>query len=689
MSTSTPQSTDAASPSAAFDGLRVVSLESRRAAEMERLITKRGGVALVSPSMREAPIADDRPAIEFAHRLVAGEVDAVVLLTGVGVRMFVERTERHVGRQRLLDALADVPTLARGPKPVAVLREFGLKPTHRAPAPNTWREVLSTIDAQMPVANLTVGVQEYGETNPSLLAGLEARGATVDRLQVYEWALPEDTAPLEANARRLAEGEVDVVMLTSANQLNNLLVVADKLGLGDRVRDGFRRACVVSIGPTTSERLRALDLPVDIESTGAMGKMVADAAAGAAAVLGRKQQLGALLDAAKPARPGQPTARVGEPTTSVAGASQRAAELRDAVAGQPWADSDFLRACRREPVERTPVWLMRQAGRYMPEYREVRARVSFLELCKNPALCSEVMCTAVDYLGVDAAIIFSDLLPILEPMGLELEFAKGDGPKIHNPVRGADDVDRVIDLSSVDSLWFVVETVRQTRRDLPEHLPLIGFAGAPFTLASYAIEGGGSRNYLHTRTLMQRDEGAWGELMRRFARAAALYLNAQIAAGAQAVQLFDSWVGCLGPADYRRYVLPYTRELIDALDPAAAVIHFGAGNPELLPLVAEAGGDVIGVDWRIDLAAAWDRLDASRPEGGVAVQGNLDPMTLLAPRETVQTRVRELLRSVAGRPGHVFNLGHGIVPQTPPENARALVEAVHAFSGQQAEGRRQ
>lgn len=671
----TPE-TNAATSGKNFAGLRVVSLESRRADEMSRLIEKHGGVAHVSPSMREELVDDDRPAIEFAHRLVGGEIDAVILLTGVGVRMFVEQVERHVGRQRLLDALSDIPTLARGPKPVAVMRDLGLKPSLRAPAPNTWREVLATIDTQLPVANLTVGLQEYGETNPSLIAGLEARGARVDRLQVYRWALPDDTAPLEENAKRLAAGDADVVMLTSANQLNNLLVIADKLGIDSEVREGVRNAVVVSIGPTTSERLRSLDLPVDIESTGAMGKMVADAASGAHEVIARKQGLRQLL--------------AGEPAKQVVGGMRddsddsrrrlakeaRLQVLRDAVTGKPWADSDFLRACRREPVSRTPVWLMRQAGRYMPEYREVRAKHSFLELCKNPELCSEVMCTAVDYLGVDAAIIFSDLLPILEPMGFDLEFAKGDGPVIHNPVREAEDVDRVVDLTSVDSLWFVVETVRKTRAALPGHLPLIGFAGAPFTLASYAIEGGGSRNYLHTRTLMQRDEGAWRELMQRLARSAALYLNAQIAAGAQAVQLFDSWVGCLGPADYRRYVLPYTRDLIEALDPSAVVIHFGAGNPELLPLIAEAGGDVIGVDWRTELATAWDRLGPN-----VAVQGNLDPMTLLAPQATVEERARELLQSVAGRPGHVFNLGHGIVPQTPPENARALVEAVHAGIG--------
>lgn len=658
------KSSQTAKPAGGLAGLRVVSLESRRAAEMSKLIEKHGGTPLVSPSMREVAVEDDRPAIEFAHRLVGGEIDIVLLLTGVGVKMFIDQVERHVGRQRLLDALSDIPTLARGPKPVAVMRELGIQPTFRAPAPNTWREVLATIDAELPIANQTIGLQEYGETNPSLIAGLEARGATVDRLQVYRWALPEDASLLEANAKRIAQAEAEVVMLTSANQLNNLIEVAGQLGIAEELKNGLKEAVLVSIGPTTSERLRSLGLPVDIESSGAMGKMVADAAAGAGEVIQRKRGLSRILSS--------------EPAESVVGGSQspdeRTKQLREAVAGQPWAESDFLKACRREPVERTPVWLMRQAGRYMPEYREVRSKVSFLELCKNPALCSEVMCTAVDFLGVDAAIIFSDLLPILEPMGFDLEFSKGDGPKIHNPVRESSDVDRVIDLNSVDALWFVVETVQKTRADLPGHLPVIGFAGAPFTLASYAIEGGGSRNYLHTRTLMQRDEGAWRELMQRLARSAAIYLNAQIAAGAQAVQIFDSWVGCLSPTDYRRYVLPYTKELIDALDPRAAVIHFGAGNPELLPHIAEAGGDVIGVDWRIDLATAWDRLGSS-----VAVQGNLDPMTLLADRDTVQKRAEQLLQSVQGRAGHIFNLGHGIVPQTPPENARALIEAVHAW----------
>jgi uroporphyrinogen decarboxylase len=286
------------------------------------------------------------------------------------------------------------------------------------------------------------------------------------------------------------------------------------------------------------------------------------------------------------------------------------------------------------------------------------------------------MCTAVKRLGVDAAIIFSDLLPILEPMGLALEYARDEGPVIHNPVREGCDVDRVRELESMHELRFVEETVRQTRRDLPPHIPLIGFAGAPFTLASYTIEGCGSRSHLHTKSLMYGDEGAWRELMQRLARAVAVYLNAQIAAGAQCVQLFDSWVGCLGPDDYRRYVLPHVRHIIDALPKDVPVIHFATGNPALLPLLAEAGGSVIGIDWRVRLDDAWKTVGYDR-----AVQGNLDPAVLLSSPDTIRARAQEILDQAAGRPGHIFNLGHGILAQTPVENAIGLVEAVHALSG--------
>jgi len=345
-----------------------------------------------------------------------------------------------------------------------------------------------------------------------------------------------------------------------------------------------------------------------------------------------------------------------------------------------WLDSPLLKAARRQPAARTPIWLMRQAGRYMPEYRELRRTTTFLELCKNPDLAAEVMLGTVERLGVDAAILFSDLLLVLEPMGVSLEFSAGEGPVLGNPIRSAADVDRLLELESIEPLSFVIETVRKTRAGLPDSLPLIGFAGAPFTLAAYLIEGGSSRDYRRVKTLMYNDTGAWDALMGRLARAATLLLNAQIDAGAQLVQLFDSWAGCLGVDDYRCYVLPHVRSVIEALRPGVPVIHFATGNPALLPLLGEAFGTprrpaVVGVDWRIRLDDAWRTIGYDK-----AIQGNLDPVVLLTSPVEIRHHVKEILHQAAGRPGHIFNLGHGVLPQTPVENVLALVEAVHELS---------
>jgi uroporphyrinogen decarboxylase len=341
-----------------------------------------------------------------------------------------------------------------------------------------------------------------------------------------------------------------------------------------------------------------------------------------------------------------------------------------------WNESPLLRAARRQPVAQVPIWLMRQAGRYLPEYRALRRKLGFLELCKRPDLCAEIMLTTVQRLGVDAAIIFSDLLLILEPMGLELEFTAGEGPLLRRPTGRASDVDRLRELDTVEPLEFVLETVRRTRAGLPDTLPLIGFAGAPFTLAAYVLEGGASRDYRSTKALMYGDAGAWDALLGRLARAIIRYLNAQIEAGAQVVQLFDSWVGCLGDDDYRRFAAPYTRRVIEALAPGVPVIHFATGNPALLPAMREAGGDVIGLDWRIRLDDAWRQVGYDR-----AIQGNLDPAVLLTTPGEVRRRAREILVQAQGRPGHIFNLGHGVLPQTPVENVLALVEAVHQWPG--------
>jgi len=334
-----------------------------------------------------------------------------------------------------------------------------------------------------------------------------------------------------------------------------------------------------------------------------------------------------------------------------------------------------MRACRREPVPYTPIWLMRQAGRYMQEYREVRARTSFLELCKTPSLAAEVTVTAAERLGVDAAIIFADILLIIEPMGLQLEFNQGEGPVIHNPVRSAADVNLLHEIENVEALDFVFDAIKETRKSLRGNLPLIGFAGAPFTLASYIVEGGASKNYVQTKSLMYNDSGAWHAMLSLISRGLRKYLNAQIEAGAQAVQLFDSWVGALGPDDYREFVLPYTRNVIAGITPGVPVIHFGTGTAGLLELMREAGGDVIGLDWRVRLDDGWGRVGHDR-----SVMGNLDPVALFAGKEHLRAQTKAILDQAGGRPGHIFNLGHGILPETSVENVIALVEAVHEMS---------
>jgi uroporphyrinogen decarboxylase len=338
-------------------------------------------------------------------------------------------------------------------------------------------------------------------------------------------------------------------------------------------------------------------------------------------------------------------------------------------------DSPFLKACRREPAEVTPIWLMRQAGRYMPEYRAIRSKVDFLELCKRPELCAEVTVTAAEQIGADAAILFADILLILEPLGFQLEFAKGEGPIIHNPIRSAADLDRVRPLDEIEPLGFVMDAVKTIRSALAPATPLIGFAGAPFTLACYAIEGGSSRHYEQAKSFMYSEPESWNALLERLVSATALYLNAQAAAGAQALQVFDSWVGTLSPFDYVRFVQPHMARLFAQLDPSVPLIHFGTGTATLLDLQREAGGTVIGLDWRVELNQTWERLGHD-----VAVQGNLDPAVLLGPPAEIKAQARRVLAQAEGRPGHIFNLGHGILPQTPVDNVRLLIDFVHDFS---------
>ena len=337
----------------------------------------------------------------------------------------------------------------------------------------------------------------------------------------------------------------------------------------------------------------------------------------------------------------------------------------------------FLRACRLEPVDSTPVWFMRQAGRYMPEYRLIREKHTLLEICEQPELAVEVTLQPVRRLGVDAAILFADILLPAIPLGVGLEFAKGEGPRLLHPVRSMQDVERLRPVNPETDLANVMETIRILRRELGS-TPLIGFCGAPFTVASYLIEGRGSRDFLLTKKMMYSEPEAWHALMSKLSTLLGAYLEAQIRAGAQAVQLFDSWVGALSPQDYVEYVQPYSRAVLGAagrLD--VPVIHFGTGTASLLPGMKAAGGTVMGLDWRVPLAEGWKMVGYE-----VGIQGNLDPAVLFAPLPEIKRRVKDILDQAEGRPGHVFNLGHGILPNTPVDHVRAVVDMVHEYSSE-------
>jgi len=338
-------------------------------------------------------------------------------------------------------------------------------------------------------------------------------------------------------------------------------------------------------------------------------------------------------------------------------------------------NSNFVRACKALPVERTPVWFMRQAGRYMPEYRALRKQYSLLEICKKPALAAEVTITAAEFLGVDAAIIFADLLLPLEVMGLPFHFSAGEGPVIEQPVRSKEDIAN-LRTDRAAELGYVSEAVRLVAKHFGDRLPVIGFCGAPFTLASYMIEGGGSRHYIHAKKMMYNSPADWDTLMRKLVAVTTAYSADQVRVGADVIQIFDSWVGCLSVEDYRRYVLPHVTGMVKHLQKTGVpIIYFGTDSATLLPAMRETGADVIGLDWRIPLDDGWVRLDHQ-----CAVQGNLDPVLLFADWKELKSRAEDILRRAAGRPGHIFNLGHGILPETPVDNVKNLARFVQEYS---------
>jgi len=337
-------------------------------------------------------------------------------------------------------------------------------------------------------------------------------------------------------------------------------------------------------------------------------------------------------------------------------------------------DYTFLKACRGEKTDYTPVWLMRQAGRYLPQYMAVRKKVTFLELCKTPELAAEVTIQPIDYLNADAAILFSDILTPVEPMGLKLDFVPG--PVFENPVRTEADIDALRIPVMEEDVPYVLETIKILRREFEGRVPLIGFGGAPFTLACYMVEGKGSKDFAQIKRMMYGAPVLFAKLMEKITEMDRQYLNAQIKAGAQTIQIFDTWGGIVSPLDYEKFILPYTKKLIDGLDRSVPIIHFVKGAGTMLETVAKAGSDVMGLDWHVNLGKARDVIGPD-----IAVQGNLDPTVLYAPKEHIEREVKRILDENAGRPGHIFNLGHGILPTVDPEHAKFMVECVHKHSG--------
>lgn len=623
-----------------LNGLTVASFESRMGREMESLILRAGGTARVAASMREIPISENQQAFDFFEKLKAGHFNQVILLTGVGTRSLLQILEEKYPPSHIHNAFKATALVARGPKSAKALTDSNLKPTLIVPEPNTWHEVISTLEEHKSIKNLKIAVQEYGVTNPEFLQTLRDKGAAeVVSVPVYRWALPEDIRPLTHVIELIVNGEVQVVLFTSAQQINNVLEVAKGLGLEDRFKTALTRVVVGSIGPIASEALKAKGIGVDFEPEHSkMGFLVKDAADKAKALLQKKTHI----------------------RIETSGSVKASLSLDDSL---------FLKACRKEAVERTPMWIMRQAGRYLPEYKAIRSTVSFLTLCKRPDLAAEVTVSAQEVLGVDAAILFADILLIAEPIGFHLEFADHGGPVISNPFREAKDLARLKE-ANIKELGYVMDAIKIIRHRLKPNIPLIGFAGAPFTLASYLIEGGGSKDYVHTRQIMEGDFGVWHDLMQVLVASTSAYLNAQVAAGAQALQLFDSWVGILTPAEYKQFVLPYVQKLIKDLPKNVPIIYFGTETAPFYPFLKETGADVIGVDWHTNIMDSWKLL------GDVAVQGNLDPKVLLTTPDQVREETAKILKAVNGKPGHIFNLGHGILPTTPMENVRAMIETV-------------
>ncbi len=522
-----------------------------------------------APALKAVPI-DPNPAADlFAQDLIDGAYSAVVFQTAVGARQLLEAAARSTSHSAICQGLSQTRVVARGPKTVEALTTFGVSTLFAADAPHTGRQTIAAIGD----ADGRVALQEHGANNDPIIHAIVDRGGSVTPVPVYRWSMPDDPAPLREAIDRLIAGQVDFALFTSEAQVNHLFQVAKETSQEQALRESFHRVVIGSVGPITSAALDAVGVKADYEPDYPNQIDLVNELSRRGHDLLLKKRTSAELGVDT-----NPWRRIDARWADAQGRSPEGIPTT--------ADSVFLKACRREPVPHTPVWIMRQAGRYQRAYREIRAQTTMLGLCQTPELAAEVTLMAVDRLGVDAAIIFADILLPVVPMGLNLDFVKGEGPVIDNPIRCAADLDR-LHVGDPAELAYVPKAIELTRRALRPDIALIGFAGSPFTVASYMVEGGKSSNYSNTKTMMHADPIAWNGLMDRLCETLIAYLNAQIEAGADAVQMFDSWAGSLSPDDYRRHVLPHLKRVIDGIRPGTPVINFATGNPALLPLLKQ------------------------------------------------------------------------------------------------------
>ncbi len=621
----------------------IISFESRMALSVQRQLEKCGAQVLSAPTIKEVPIADTDPAFALYADLKNKKYDVLILLTGVATRMLISTLKERFPIEEILDVLKNTNIFVRGPKPEAVLKQNSIPMAGKALPPHTWQEVADWVNTQPHIKS--IAILEYGMPPEELCQSLESDGRFVTTIPIYRWSLPDDLLPLTQAVQNISQGKCDAVLFTSAIQTDHLLEHAATLGQSQTLRRGLQKTVIYSIGPVTSERLCEHQLFPDAQST--------------------PSKIDVLLKL------------ISDTLPELSKIKQNRIErtwVTNKNESKIQSHSLIMRAFDLKPNKTVPIWLMRQAGRYMAEYQLIRKKVDFLTLCKTPDLAAQATITALERLGVDAAIIFSDILLILETLGANVTFNDKEGPRITNPVRDESAIEAITLKDPLEHLPYLFEAIRHVRKAVQPHVPLLGFSGAPFTLASYIIEGYGLRNFIQTKKLMHGNPKAWGLLMRKLVTQLKPYLIAQVQAGCQAVQIFDSWVGCLSAKDYEEFVLPYTLELVAEVQKHAPVIYFGTHSSPLLSSMAKTKPVAMGIDAQTDIGKAAQLLG---PE--TVIQGNLDPVLLFSKPEVFLKVADQILNEVGSRPGFIFNLGHGILPGTPVENVLALIDHVHAW----------